>query len=178
MKSKKVAKSLFELASQDSDSGIPVRKAPPVKDRGVRNVKVASKRKVRPELKISAKFEVSQGKLVIDLPLRTKSEANCFEPWQKKHARHKMQQRAIAMALNPHKSKIKLPCSIMLTRFAPHELDTFDNLPMSFKFIVDAICAIITGNYVAGKADSDKRITIACDQVKSKEYGIRIAITF
>jgi hypothetical protein len=51
-------------------------------------------------------------------------------------------------------------------------LDKFDNLPMSFKYIVDAVCAIITGNYVAGKADSDERISISCDQVKSKVYGI------
>jgi hypothetical protein len=49
---------------------------------------------------------------------------------------------------------------------------------MSFKYIVDAICAIITGNYVAGKADSDERISISCGQEKSKEYGIRIEITW
>ena len=34
-----------------------------------------------------------------------------------------------------------------VNRFAPNELDEFDNLPMSFKYIVDAICAIITGEH-------------------------------
>jgi hypothetical protein len=144
----------------------------------VGNTKVARKRKVRPKLKIKAKFEVSQGKVMIDLPLITVSEANCFEPWRTKHARHKGQQRAVMLTLKPMRSKITLPCKVMLTRFAPNELDAFDNLPMSFKFIVDAICAVITGNYQPGQADSDKRISIACDQVKTKEYGIRIEITF
>lgn len=114
----------------------------------------------------------------MDLPLKTKSEANCFEPWRVKHGRHKDQQRIVALCLSPLRHHLKLPCKIMLTRFAPDELDRFDNLPMSFKYIVDAVCSIITGEYRAGKADSDKRISIACDQVKSKAYGIRIEITY
>ena len=114
----------------------------------------------------------------MDLPLQTKSEANCFEPWQVKHGRHKDQQRVVAIGLTPLRDHVSLPCKIMLTRFAPDALDVFDNLPMSFKYIVDAVCAIITGEYRAGKADSDKRITIACDQVKSAAYGVRIEITF
>lgn len=128
--------------------------------------------------KIEAKFEVSEGKVLVDLPIRTKSEANSFEPWRVKYCRHKDQQRTVAIGLKPHRDKIKLPCKIMLTRFAPDFLDVFDNLPMSFKYIVDAVCAIITGETRAGKADSDKRITIACDQVKSEAYGIRIEITW
>jgi hypothetical protein len=124
------------------------------------------------------KSEVSQGGILLDLPIKTKSEANSFEPWRIKHARHKEQQRIVAMCLKPLIEKVKLPCKIVLTRFAPNELDVFDNLPMSFKYIVDVICAMITGNYVAGKADSDKRLSIACDQVKSKAYGIRIEITY
>jgi len=106
------------------------------------------------------------------------SEANCFEPWRVKHGRHKAQQRVVSLYLKPLRDQIQLPCKVMLTRFAPNELDKFDNLPMSFKYIVDAVCAIITGNNVAGQADSDYRICIACDQVKSKEYGIRIEITY
>jgi hypothetical protein len=124
------------------------------------------------------KSEILEGKVTVDLPIRTVSEANCFESWQKKHGRHKDQKSIVALGINPLRDKIKLPCKIMLTRFAPDFLDPFDNLPMSFKYIVDAVCAIITGNYVAGRADSDKRITIACDQVKSHAYGIRIEITW
>jgi len=116
--------------------------------------------------------------LRLTLPIKTVSEANSSEPWFRRYGRHKEQQRVVGLALNPLKGYVRLPCRIMLTRFAPDELDTFDNLPMSFKYIVDGICAILTGEMRAGKADSDKRISIACDQVKSKEYGIRIEITF
>jgi hypothetical protein len=154
------------------------RKASRRHDRGVRKVNTPTKRKKRATAFITMNSEVQNGRVVIDLPLQTKSEANCFEPWPVRHGRHKSQQRMVALALNPLRSKIKLPCQIMLTRFAPDELDRFDNLPMSFKYIVDAICAIITGEYRAGKADSDKRISIACDQVKSKAYGIRIEVTY
>lgn len=122
--------------------------------------------------------EISASKVMLQLPLRTKSEANCFEPWRLKHARHREQQRVIILALRPLRDRIKLPCEIKLIRYAPNELDKFDNLPMSFKYIVDAICAVITGNYLAGKADGDKRISITCDQVKSKAYGIIIEISF
>ena len=142
------------------------------------NTKVAYKKRKRTSAKINAKTEIIEGKVLIDLPIQTKSEANCFEPWRIKHARHKQQQKIVALALNPLRTMIKLPCTIMLTRFAPDSLDKFDNLPMSFKYIVDAVCSIITGDYRAGHADSDSRLSIACDQIKSKEYGIRIEITF
>jgi len=150
----------------------------PSSQKGSGNTKVPVKKKKRTAAKIKAKSEVSLGKVLLELPLQTKSEANCFEPWRLKHARHKAQQKCVALALNPLREHLKLPCRITLTRFAPHELDAFDNLPMSFKYIADAICAIITGEFRPGKADSDKRIFIACDQIKSKEYGIRIEITF
>ena len=127
---------------------------------------------------IKMKSEVLEGKIIVDLPIETKSEANCFEPWQVKHKRHRGQQRIVALGLNQVKSYIKRPCKIMLTRFAPHSLDVFDNLPMSMKYIVDAICAIITGEYRAGKADSDSRLTIACNQVKSSEYGVRVEVSW
>lgn len=139
---------------------------------------VVLKRKKRISPRTVIKSEVLEGKIILDLPIRTTSEANCFEPWHVKYKRHKGQQRVVAAALRPLRDKIRLPCKVVLTRFAPGELDAFDNLPMSFKYIVDAICAIITGNYVAGKADSDKRISISCGQEKSKEYGIRIEVTW
>lgn len=154
------------------------RKAPRRHDLEVRKVKALTPRKKRATAFIMIRSEMSDHGVLIDLPLRTRSEANCFERWQVRYARHKEQQRVVFLSLNPLREKIKLPCRIMLTRFAPDELDKFDNLPMSFKYIVDAICAVITGEYRAGKADSDKRISIACDQVKSKAYGIRIEIFF
>jgi hypothetical protein len=140
------------------------------------NTRVAIKKRKRSWLKIDMKSEVSPGKVLVDLPIRTISEANCFEPWQVKHGRHKEQKRIVALGLMPLKRHFALPCKIKLTRFAPDKLDAFDNLPMSFKYIVDAVCAIITGEERAGKADSDPRISITCDQVKSNAYGIRIEI--
>ena len=141
-------------------------------------VKTASKKKTRSYAYRNQNLEILPGKVTLDIPIKTVSEANCFEPWQKKYARHKEQKNLVSLALSPLRGKISLPCRIFLTRFAPDELDTFDNLPMSFKYIVDSVCAIITGEYRAGKADSDKRISIACGQVESKAYGIRIEISF
>lgn len=178
MRKKKATDCHFDSVTRNDDGTISIGKAPSRSKKGKGNSKVAGKRKKKPVAKIPMKTEVTNGKVLIDLPLQTKSEANCFEPWQVKHGRHTQQQKLVALAMNPLRDKIKLPCKLMLTRFAPDELDKFDNLPMSFKYIVDAICSIITGDYRPGHADSDKRISIACDQVQSKEYGIRIEITF
>lgn len=170
--------SRFDSESGHSNIPISISNGPRSSKKDGGRVRVAVKRKKRTVAKITMKSEVLDGKVIIDLPIKTVSEANCFEPWQKKHGRHKDQQRMVALGLNPLSDKIKLPCKILLTRFAPNELDKFDNLPMSFKYIVDAVCAIITGECRAGKADSDKRISIECDQVESKEYGVRIEVTY
>ncbi len=168
----------FESVIRNADGSISIRKRSRIAQSGNGNTNVAGKRKKRVVPKIPMKSEISEGKVLIDLPLQTVSEANCFEPWQVKHGRHTQQQKVVALAMNPLRQKIQLPCKIMLTRLAPDELDKFDNLPMCFKYIVDAICSIITGDYRPGHADSDDRISIACDQIKSKEYGIRIEVTF
>jgi len=175
---KAMMRSRFDPTIQNKDASNSIRKSPRIKQKGSGGVRTALKKKKRSTALITAKFEVSEGKVLLELPIKTVSEANCFEPWQVKHGRHKQQQRIVASSLTPLNVNFRFPCRIMLTRFAPDELDVFDNLPMSFKYIVDAVCAIITGNYVAGKADSDKRISIACAQVESKAYGIRIEISF
>jgi hypothetical protein len=118
------------------------------------------------------------GSVVVTLPLRTVSEANCFEPWQKRHKRHKTQKKAVFFALIEHKSIIQLPCRLTFIRYAPKFLDKHDNLPMSLKYIVDQTCAEITGELRAGKADDNELISIQYDQVKSKIYGVKIFIEF
>lgn len=168
----------FEAANQNQDALNSRSKVSRIAQRGLGNMKVAGKRKKRLYAKIDMKSEVLERRILVDLPIRTVSEANNFEPWRVKYCRHKEQQRIVAMGLKPLRDKIQLPCKIMLTRFAPDFLDVFDNLPMSFKYIVDAVCAIVTGEYRAGKADGDKRITLGCDQEKSDAYGIRIVITW
>ena len=169
---------LFDFMNDKPNASNSNDKAPKLNDNGVGGMKTPIKKNKRTVVKITMNSQFSEGKVLIDLPLKTVSEANCFEPWQVKHGRHKEQKRIVSLALKPLKDKVKLPCKIFLTRLAPHELDTFDNLPMSMKYIVDAICEIITGEYRAGKADSDKRISIACDQIKSQAYGVRVEITF
>lgn len=149
-----------------------------IKQKASGSIRVANKKNNRFSGRIEAKTEVLEGKVTLDLPIRTVSESNCFEPWRKKHARHKEQKRIVALFLSPLRPNIRLPCHVMLTRFAPAQLDVFDNLPTSFKFIVDSLCSVITGDKVAGRADSDERITLACTQVKSKAYGVRIEITW
>lgn len=177
-KAKAMMKSRFEFEKENQKGSNSIRKGSRMRQRGLGNTNVASKKNKRSWARLDMKFEILQGKVVVILPIRTKSEANLFEPWRVRHGRHKEQKRIVALGLKPVRQEIKLPCSIMLTRFAPDFLDAFDNLPMSFKYIVDAVCAIITGDYRAGRADSDKRIVIACDQVKSDAYGIKIEITY
>ena len=113
------------------------------------------------------------------IPIQTVSESNrSSEHWSIKHKRHALQRRAVAAFLKPHKSKVILPCAVKLTRYAPRSLDALDNLPMSLKWITDAVCAIITGDFRPGRADSDPRISLSVDQVKSSTYGVRIEITW
>jgi len=116
--------------------------------------------------------------VTLTLPLRTVSEANCFEPWQKKHKRHKAQKKAVFFAILEHKHLIRLPCRITFIRYAPKFLDKHDNLPISQKFICDQVCAEITGEHRAGRADDNELIQIRYDQVKSKVYGVKIIIEF
>lgn len=127
------------------------------------------------------------------LPILTVSEANggakkaykrngktCYkaEHWTDKHARHKRQKGMVGMLLRKHAAILKVPCFITLTRYAPNKLDRHDNLPMSMKWILDAVCEIITGDNRPGKADEDERIEVRYNQIASKEYCVRVLITF
>lgn len=121
---------------------------------------------------------VESNKVEIFLNLRTVSETNNFDHWTKKQRRHKKQKNILFWAFQEVREFVKLPCKIKYIRYAPKELDTFENLPASFKWINDALCAEITGDHRPGRADGDKRITLSCDQVKSKNYGVKIIIEF
>jgi hypothetical protein len=147
------------------------------------------------ETKIRRTSEVGENWVEIKLPLVTVSEANGgakkrvkrvknkvttkvtkSEHWTDKHARHKRQKGAVALLLKPLRSHLKLPCHITLTRYAPSKLDRFDNLPMSMKWILDACCEIITGDYRPGRADDTEEIDVKYKQVESIEYGVKIRI--
>lgn len=140
---------------------------------------IATKQKKRLESKLEPSSEFNRGELKITLPLLTVSEANCMEHWTKKHKRHQFQKKCIYYALKRHSNDIVTPCNIKLVRLAPHKLDKHDNLPMSMKYVVDAICAVISGDFRPGKADdNEKMFSISYDQVISKQYGIIIEITW
>lgn len=112
------------------------------------------------------------------LPIKTASEANSSEHWAQKAKRHKLQKRWIKTAFMKNRPHIALPAHVILTRIAPRELDSQDNLPTSLKYVCDAIAEQLTGNFVPGRADSDKRISWEYKQEKGKvrEYAVKIEI--
>lgn len=118
------------------------------------------------------------GRIEIQVPIRTVSEANNFDHWTKKRKRHKAQQKLIFFALLNCKHLIRFPCMILFIRYAPKTLDKHDNLPMSFKYLCDAVCSEITNEHRPGLADNFKDIDIHYDQVISKQYYVKIIITF
>lgn len=175
---KKMSNCRSNVVCRSADGSISFGNACRTKQNVLSNTRVASRRKKSTQAKLDINYEVSEGKVSLTLPLRTKSEANCFEHWRVKHERHKQQQFFVAYAMKDVKDLIQLPCKILFTRMAKNMLDKHDNLPMSFKYIVDCVCSILTGNKQAGKADSDERISISYDQIASKDYGIKIDFSF
>lgn len=121
---------------------------------------------------------ITPNKVEFFLNIRTISEANCSEHWTKRHKRHKKQKSILFWSFLEVKQYVKLPCTITFVRYAPKTLDKHDNLPMSMKWLCDALCAEITGNYIIGQADSSDQIKIQYDQIKSKIYAVKIIIEF
>lgn len=156
------------------------------------NTKVAINKKNTTEAKLKASIEKGSDWIEITMPIFTVSEANggakraykrngktCYksEHWTDKHRRHKLQKGTVFLLLRPHRSSLTLPCSIKLTRFAPDKLDRFDNLPMALKWVLDAVCEIVTGDNRPGRADAHSGIVdVTYSQVESKEYGIKVRI--
>lgn len=125
------------------------------------------------------------------LPIFTASEANGgvkktyvvngkvrykSETWQDRYKRHRTQKNMVYMVLKQYKKNLRLPCLITLTRYAPRKLDRHDNLPMSMKYVLDACCAVITGDYRPGRADDTDLIDVIYKQESSNEYGVKILI--
>lgn len=140
---------------------------------------------------LKMKSQIGEGWVEITLPLETVSEANGGkkvirmvkgkrtgkpEHWTEKYRRHKRQKRSVALLLKPLRAHLALPCHITFTRYAPHKLDKFDNLPMAFKWILDGCCEIITGDYRPGRADDTEEIDVTYKQIISDHYGVKIHI--
>ena len=115
----------------------------------------------------------------IELPIVTVSEANRgSEHWRIKAKRHKLQKAAVYKLMRAQLLSVCLPCRIKMTRIAPRFLDKHDNLPMSQKYLVDAICEILIPGKAVGRADDSDQLTICYDQEKRgvKEYGVVVEI--
>ncbi len=140
----------------------------PVKAKKPRTVKI------KPLFEMGSK--IIKGGVILSLPIKTISEANCEQHWTARHRRHKAQKNAVFWALLEVKHLLKLPCTVTFIRYAPSFLDDHDNLPMSMKWICDTVCAEITGDLRPGRADNSKEIKKQYDQVKSDVYGVKIII--
>lgn len=178
---------LFETPKSSLYKGSP--KAKNIKA----NSKVASSVKNATDEKCKGFVDKGEGWLKAMLPIFTTTEANggvkksyirngkkCYknEHWTDKHRRTKIQQGTVFLMLRPHSKSFSLPCILRLTRYAPKKLDKADNLPMSLKYVLDAVCAVVTGDYRPGRADSSDDIDILYDQKISSEYGVLIEMHF
>lgn len=113
------------------------------------------------------------------IPLKTVSEANNSDHWTKKSKRHKLQKLKVKAIFLKERPPITIPCSVVLVRIAPRELDEHDNLRTSLKYIVDAISEYLIPGKAIGRADDCKEITWDYKQEKGdpKEYAISIQIS-
>ncbi len=100
------------------------------------------------------------------------------EHWTAKHKRHKKQKQMVHKVMVADKPNITLPCKVSLTRISPRSLDADDNLPMSLKWVKDAVADYIIPGKAPGRADDSKQITWQYDQRKGqpKETGVYIQI--
>ncbi len=111
------------------------------------------------------------------LNIKIANEANSSEHWSVKYNRHKKQKMAIKRAFLVENPTIYPPFLVVLTRIAPRELDFRENLPMSFKWIVDALFDWFYPGQAPGRADDTTEITCQFKQEKGskpREYGLRI----
>lgn len=105
--------------------------------------------------------------MIVDLPIRTVSEANAHTHWRERARRAKTQRLAAgvrvlaAIGLAPAP---QLPLVITLTRIAPRKLDS-DNLAGSLKHVRDGIADVLGFN------DRDERCTWVYDQQRGAVAG-------
>jgi hypothetical protein len=114
------------------------------------------------------------------MPIKTVSESNNFDPWRKKSARHKSQKISTRFCLLQSRGtkEIKIPCKIKLTRISPRFLDEHDNLRVSLKYILDALCEEIMDDRRSGRADSLPGLSFEYAQEKSKNHGVKVEISW
>lgn len=170
------------------------RDRPTISYNSTSSMDIAFNIKAQPEAKLERFSEFGENFVEVLILETTVSEANgglkkcyvkngkkCYkgEHWSEKHVRTRKQKGSVALALRPLKSHLRMPCIITLTRYAPIMLDKYDNLPVSLKYILDAVCEVITDDYRPGRADAHEGIQdVQYRQIKCKEYGVKIRIDY
>ena len=125
-------------------------------------------------------FTESAGcRLLVRLPIRTRSELNTSEHWQARRKRHRGQKNELWAAFIAYRDKVRLPCHVTFVRLAPRILDT-DNLASAFKHLRDQLAYILIPGLAPGRADGDSRLAWSYDQKKTtaKLYGVEIILDF
>jgi crossover junction endodeoxyribonuclease RusA len=111
--------------------------------------------------------------LVVTLPLKIESTANLREHWRKRAHRASIERNGVHLSLKVNASIVppKPPLVVTLTRIAPRELDS-DNNVAAFKACRDGIADWL------GVNDNDKRIEWVYRQEKGapKHYACRIEV--
>lgn len=116
------------------------------------------------------------------LPIRTVSEANSREHWATRRKRRLKQDSLLRSAWEKESPRIvnleSHELQLWLTRIAPRSLDPSDNLPASFKHLLDTLCDLILPGHKPGRADGKLNIMTIYDQRKGapKEYAVEIKI--
>ena len=115
--------------------------------------------------------------MTIHIPVRIHSEANLHEHWRVKYCRRKKMMNVISLYLPKNYTVPPLPCTVVLRRIAPRELD-YDNLVYSMKYIRDYVADIFTPNLAAGRADNIKGLEFLYEQKKGKPKIYALQIEF
>lgn len=108
---------------------------------------------------------------MIRLPLRTVSEANRRDHWATKARRVNEHRGTALLMLRARARKVGLPCTVILIRVAPRELDD-DNLRSALKAVRDGAADAL------GVDDRDPRVTWAYGQRrgKTREYAVEVRV--
>ncbi len=117
-------------------------------------------------------------RLVIETPIKLVSEANAREHWAAKLRRKKQQQdrlwlELVALGLSPseRRDRFQAGATITLQRIGGREMDRHDNLPRSFKSLVDCIATWLMID------DGDPRLTWHYGQIPGgRDYSVRVTI--
>lgn len=113
------------------------------------------------------------------IPIQTVSEGNQREHWHKAASRHTEQRYLVRLFLR-HQIDIfqNQKITVKLIRISSRKLDSHDNLPMAFKYIVDAIADLLNPGKASGRSDDSDLIKWEYGQEKGepKEKSIRVEI--